>query len=379
LAKRGADIEFVLPYTAKHPGVEFMRVTAAHPQDVAEVMKAGMAYESFKYVKTNGDVNYIDLFGQTSIFEQAVGRIAQLGRFDVIHAHDWMTFRAALRAKMITGRPLVVHVHTVEADRAGKEFGGNPLCREIEATALTIADRVIAISERTKYGIVREYGIPADKIDVVHNHFDPSADLNFMDQRQDDHNAYVYLEKMRQLGYGIVSNIGRMTIQKGLPNLLRAFKLVHDRVPRSLLLLAGAGEQRDELVALAADLGIGDSVVFTGFQRGKVYGDTFKVANVFAMPSFSEPFGIAALEAVAYGTPLVVSKQAGVTEVIRHCLTADHWDVNELANKITAVLQNQALGEELSRNATREFNTRSWDDSANVLWDVYDQRLGVCA
>ncbi len=112
-------------------------------------------------------------------------------------------------------------------------------------------------------------------------------------------------------------------------------------------------------------------MVFTDFQRGKRYGDTFKIADVFAMPSFSEPFGIAGLEAVAYGTPLVISKQAGVTEVIRNCLTADHWDVNELANKIMAVLQNRPLGEELSKNATQEFLARSWDDSATTLLDIY--------
>ncbi len=373
LSEKGANIEFVLPYTAKHPGVGFMNVRAAHPQDVTSVMKAGMAYQSFKYVKKTGEVKYVDMFGQASIYEEAVGRIAKLGEFDIIHAHDWMTFRAALRAKMVTGKPLVVHIHTVEADRAGKEFGGNPLCREIEGMALTLADRVIAISERTKYGIMREYGIPAEKITVVYNHFDPSVDLNFLEQVEGEANAYAYLDKMRSLGYGIVSNIGRMTIQKGLPNLLHAFKLAHDRVPRSLLLLAGAGEQRDELIALSADLGIGNSVVFTGFQRGKRYGDTFKVADLFAMPSFSEPFGIAGLEAVAYGTPLLASKQAGVTEVIRNCLTADHWDVHELANKMVAVLQNKSLGETLSQNAQQEFSRRSWGHSADTLWDVYQR------
>jgi len=373
LSERGADIEFVLPYTAKHPGVEFMRVNAATPQDVKEVMKSGMAYQSFKYIHKNGDVKELGMVDQTRIYEHAVGQIAKLAEFDLIHAHDWMTFRAALRAKAITGKPMIAHVHTVEADRAGKEFGGNPLCREIEETALSLADRVIAISERTREGIMREYGIPSHKIDVVYNHFDPTVDLNFLEQVDGADNAYVYLERMRQLGYGIVTNIGRITIQKGLTNLLRAFKLVHDRVPRSLLLLAGAGEQRDELVALAADLGIGDSVIFTGFQRGKRYGDTFKVGDVFAMPSFSEPFGIAALEAVAYGTPLVASKQTGATEIIKNCLTADYWDTHELANKITAVLQNKSLGEELSKNALREFDVRSWHDSAGALWDIYSQ------
>jgi len=268
-----------------------------------------------------------------------------------------------------------VHIHTVEADRAGQEFGGNPLCREIEATALALADHVIAISERTKQGIMREYGIPAAKIEVVHNHFDPTADLNFLAQSEGADNDYVYLAKMRELGYGIVSNIGRMTIQKGLPYLIRAFQLVHERVPKSLLLLAGAGEQRDELISLAASLGLADSVLFAGFQRGKRYGDTYKIADAFAVPSFSEPFGIAALEAVFYGTPLVVSRQAGVTEVIHHCLKADYWDVNALANNIIAVLQHRALGEELRTNALTEARSRSWHDSARTLLGVYDRQV----
>ena len=374
LASRGADIEFVLPYTADHPGVEFMRINAAIPQDVAAVMKAGMAYESFKYVKHSGEVRDIDLVGQTAIYEAAVGRIARLGEFDIIHAHDWMTFRAALYAKALTGKPLVVHIHTVEADRAGREHGGNPLCREIEGTALALADHVIAISEHTKRGIMREYGVPAEKIEVVHNQFDPWSDLNFQEHaRAGGSNSYVYLERLRQQGYGVISNIGRMTIQKGLPNLLRIFKLVHERIPKSMLLLAGAGEQRNELVGLAAELGIGDSVVFTEFQRGKRFGDTFTIADVFAMPSYSEPFGITALESVFYGTPLVISKQAGATEVIHHCLKADFWDINEFANSIAAVLQNRVLGEELRGNALREAWSRSWDDSANTLWDVYQR------
>ena len=373
LAQKGADIEFVLPYTAEHPGVEFMRVNAAIPQDVESVMKAGMAYESFKYVKKTGEVESIDLVGQTAIYEAAVGRIARMAEFDIIHAHDWMTFRAALYAKAITGKPLVVHIHTVEADRAGQHHGGNPLCREIEGTALALADHVIAISEHTKTSIMREYGIPADKIEVVYNHFDPAADLNFLAHSQGGPNEYAYLSRMKELGYGIVSNIGRMTIQKGLPYLIQAFKIVHDREPKSILLLAGAGEQRDELVGLAADLGIGDSVVFTGFQRGKRYGDTFTIGDVFAMPSYSEPFGLTALESVFYGTPLVISRQAGATEVVHHCLKSDFWDVNELANNITAVLQNRSLGEELRNNAQREVYSRSWHDSANTLWDVYER------
>ena len=366
LSKKGADIEFVLPYTAVHPDVDFMRVNAAHQQDVEAVIKAGTAYQSFKYVKKTGEVKYIDLHRQTKIYEEAVGRIVQLAEFDIIHAHDWLTCRAALRAKMMTGKPLIVHLHSIESDRAGKEFGGNPMVREIESLAVHIADRVIAVSQFTKDAIVREYGVPADKIEVVYNHSDP-ADL----MPGDGDNVYRYLQYMKGLGYRTVVNVGRLTIQKGLPNLLHAFKEVLARAPRTFLLLVGDGEQKIELINLAADLGISHNVFFAGFQRGKNLRDAFAVGDLFVMPSISEPFGLTALEAIGYGTPVLISKQSGVSEIVRNCLKADFWDVERVADMITAVVQNDALRDELHANSYREYHSRSWGHSADKLWEIY--------
>lgn len=366
LAKKGADIEFVLPYTASHPGIDFMRINAAHPQDVAKVLQAGIAYDSFKYVKHTGEIRNIDVFGQSLIYEEAVGRIVQMGSFDIIHAHDWLTCRAALRAKMMTGKPLIVHLHSIESDRSGKEFGGNPMVREIEALALAVADKVVTVSEHTKCAVMREYGIPAEKIEVVHNHFDPSN----LEPAAGD-NVYPYLERMKGLGYRIVANVGRLTIQKGLPNLLHAFKEVVQREPKTFLLLVGDGEQKFELINLAAELGIADKVFFAGFQRGKKYRDAYAVADLFVMPSISEPFGLVALESIGYGTPVLVSHQSGVSEVIRNCLKVDFWDVREMANQIVAVVQNDSLRDELHANAHREYLNHSWEQSADKLWDVY--------
>lgn len=374
LSKKGADIEFVLPYTADHSGIDFMRINAAHPQDVETVLKSGIAYDSFKYVKDTGEVQWVDIFGQSAIYEEAVGRIVRLAAFDVIHAHDWLTCRAAVRAKMATGKPLIVHFHSIEADRAGKPFGGNPMVREIENLALTLADKVIAVSNYTKDAIVREYDIPADKIEVVHNYYDPSSLL-----AEEGENAYRYLAAMRGLGYRVVLNVGRLTIQKGLPNLLQAFKLVTERMPKTFLLLVGAGEQRDELVQQAADLGIADKVLFAGFQRGKHWRDAYGIADLFVMPSVSEPFGLTALEAIGYGTPVLISKQSGVSEVIRNALKVDFWDVNEMANKIVALVQNDALRDELHANSYQEYQSHSWDESADKLFSIYDQHLSEVA
>ncbi len=366
LSKKGADIEFVLPYTADHD-IDFMRINAAHPQDVAAVMKAGIAYDSFRYISKTGDVYNVDLFGQSAIYEQSVERIVQLAEFDVIHAHDWLTCRAALRAKALTGKPLIVHIHSIESDRAGVEHDGNPVVREIEALALLLADRVIAVSERTKDAIVREYHIPADKIEVVHN----SIGYDMLVPESGE-NAYKYLSAMKQQGYNVVASIGRLTLQKGLPNLLRAFKHVVDRNPKTILLMVGSGEQYYELLELAAQLGISRNVVFTEFQRGKNYRDAYAVADLFVMPSVSEPFGITPLEAIGYGTPALVSHQSGVTEVLANCLKVDFWDEHEMANQICAVVQNPALGAELHTNALKELNRLSWDKAADKMFDVYN-------
>jgi len=371
LSKKGADIEFVLPYTADHSDITFMRIKAAHPQDVEQVLKAGIAYDSFKYVTATGEVTYIDLFGQVAVYEQAVERIAKLASFDVIHAHDWLTCRAAIRAKMLSGKPLIVHFHSIESDRAGKEHGGNPLVREIEEMSLLIADRIIAVSQLTKDAIIREYNIPADKIEVVHNHYDPSGLL----AAEGPDNAYTYLERMKQKGYKVVANIGRLTIQKGLPNLLQAFKLVLEKEPKTLLLIVGSGEQRGELIRLSAELGIGQNVLFADFQRGKNYRDAYTVADLFVMPSVSEPFGLTALEAIGYGTPVLLSRQTGVSEMIRNALKVDFWDVNEMANKMTSLVQNDPLRDELHANSYREYLNHSWDHSADKVLTVYEQRL----
>lgn len=371
LAKKGADIEFVLPYTADHSDITFMRINAAHPQDVEKVLKAGIAYDSFKYIKHSGEVQSVDLFGQVAIYEQAVERVTEMASFDVIHAHDWLTCRAAIRAKMLTGKPLVVHFHSIESDRAGQEHGGNPLVREIEEMALLIADRIVSVSQLTKDAIIREYGIPADKIEVVHNHYDPSGLL------PDDNtgNAYSYLARMKEQGYKVVANIGRLTIQKGLPNLLRAFKMVVDREPKTLLLIVGSGEQRNELISMAAELGIGQNVLFANFQRGKGYRDAYAVADLFVMPSVSEPFGLTALEAIGYGTPVLLSRQTGVSEMIKNALKVDFWDVGQMANKMVGLIQNDPLRDELHRNSYREYLNHSWDDSADKVLTMYEQRL----
>lgn len=369
LSKREVDLEFILPYKAEH-NIPFMKVRAAQKKGVVEVFQSGIAYDSYKYVFRDGHEEWHDIYSQARFYENAVAEMAQNMEFDIVHAHDWLTFRAALRIKSINESvPIILHVHSIESDRAagGK---GNPLVREIEETAMLVADRVIAVSELTKQKIVSEYGIPAEKISVIYN----SIDQNALDNSSID-NEYRYLALLKQNGYRIVSNVGRLTIQKGLTNLLYAAKLVVDKLPKTMFLLVGSGEQKDELISLAADLGIAENVVFAGFQRGKKWRDSFSIADLFVMPSVSEPFGLTPLEAGFYGVPSLITKQSGVYEVLKSCLAVDFWDINEMANKIVGALREQPLRDSLSESVVKELNSLSWEKSANLIKEIYDTHL----
>jgi glycogen(starch) synthase len=365
LSKKDIDIEFILPYEADHK-LDFMKVTAAYPQDVKSFLISGTAYESHKYALMNNEVGSLNIDDQQRLYEDAVAKIAEETEYDIVHAHDWLTFRAAIRLKTLKNLPIILHVHSVESDRAGS-MPGNPMVAEIEYMALHMADRVIAVSELTKQAIIRDYDVPANKIEVVHNSLDISAV-----QPLDQNNAYKYLTLMKSLGYRVVVNVGRLTVQKGLPNLLEAAKKVIDKSPKTLFLIVGSGEQYFELVTKAAELGIGNNILFADFQRGKNWRDAFAIGDLFVMPSVSEPFGLTPLEAIGYGTPALVSKQSGISEVLNNCLKVDFWDIDEMANQISAVMQNDALRDELWFNAYQEFSRLSWDDASEKVIDLYN-------
>lgn len=363
-ARDDIDLEFILPYEAEHD-IDFMKITAARPVGVTEITKAGGAYDSYKYTYEDGSEEWHDIYTQQALYEQSVAKFAYTKEFDVVHAHDWLTFRGAMRLKEATGCPIVLHVHALESDRAGGNHG-NPLVRQIEAEALQMADRIIAVSELTKQSIIRDYGIPAEAIDVVHNSMDHEVMAPIS-----GNNSYEYLVQLKQQGYRVVTNIGRLTMQKGITNLLRAAQDVVARAPKTIFLIVGNGDQYHELIEMSAALGIGRNVLFADFQRGKQWRDAFAIADLFVMPSISEPFGLTPLEATAYGAPVMVTYQSGVSEVLHNCLKVDFWDVHEMANQIIAVVQHDPLRRELTAGAYRELKTLSWHKPAQAIRDIY--------
>jgi glycosyltransferase involved in cell wall biosynthesis len=315
----------------------------------------------------------LDINDQQWLYAMNVARLAERLEFDVIHAHDWLTFRAALLAKQIKSRPLVLHVHSIERDRSGGGHG-NPWVREIEETSMLMADHIYAVSQRTKQMIVDDYGIPASKIDVAHNSIDPSVFEELSPE-----NDYRYLYDLKQDGWRVVVNVGRLTIQKGLPHLLEAARLVVQKEPKTLFLFVGDGEQRDELIEMAVDKRIGKNVIFAGFQRGKRWRDAYSIADIFVMPSVSEPFGLTPVEAAAYGTPSIVSWQSGVSEIFKNCLKVDYWDTELMADKLVGALRSQAFLDELGNNSRREISNYNWGGTAAKIMSKYESFAGASA
>jgi len=368
MAIEGASIDFVVPYSAKHDSIDFMKVHSA--TSISPLERYGMgAYES-RFVKHDpeGDLGELkDIRGVQRQYTRYVEDLVEKQDFDAIHAHEWLTMEAGIRAKQITGKPLIVHVHATEYDRAGGSYG-NPVVREIEYQGLVIADRIIAVSDITKKVIVEQYGIDADKVEVMHNAIDVES---FNDGYAYDQRTYRYLEGLRAEGYTIITAVTRLTIQKGLEYLVRATAKASEKYDRLALLLAGDGEQRDELVELASRLGISDKIFFTGFVRGKQWRDAFSVSDVFVLSSVSEPFGLTALEAAHHGNALILTKQAGVGEVLHSTFKYDFWDIDRLADQIVGIATSSALRDSLRDNVAQEYAQVSWQDIAKRCMKLY--------
>ena len=381
IAQEGASIDFVLPYDAEHPGTEYMTIHAA--TKLSPIHKFGMmgAYDS-KYIEEH-DLDAIDvddlntMRGVQKRYITFVERLVKtIPKPDAIHAHDWLTMEAGMRAKELTDAPLIVHVHATEFDRAGTFGAGNPIVHEIEYQGLMMADRIIAVSNITKSIIVHKYGIPADKVEVMHN----AIDATTLGDYDYDRRTYRYLEVLKNEGYTVVSTLTRFTVQKGLVQLVKGFAKASEKYDKLVLLLAGDGEQRDELIELASELGVSDKVFFTGFVRGKQWRDTYSVSDVFVMSSVSEPFGLTALEAAHHDNALIISRQSGVGEVLKHILRYDFWDTDKLANQLVGIGTSQALKRSLQENVKAEYMNISWNDVAKKCMHLYRRiKIGATA
>ena len=374
LANQGADIDFVVPYEAEHPEIKFMKVLSATRLDPI-YRYGGGAYESLrlleKIIPTVDKEKLVSIRDVQKSYCEFVEKYLMEFKPDIVHAHDWLTYEAGVLAKQKFNLPLIAHVHATEFDRAGMHYG-NPLIHEVEREGLVLADQIIAVSETTKRIIHEKYHIPLSKISVVYNSLDENYDTA---KYTFNHNAYNYLKNLKTAGYTVVSTVGRFTVQKGLHNLMHAAAMALSKNPKLIFLFAGDGEERDELINLAADLGISKNVIFTGFIRGKKLRDIYSISDIFVMSSISEPFGLTALEAAHHGDVLILTKQSGVSEIIWSALKYDFWDEKKLADEILAVASSPALKETLQQNVKREYHKISWNQVAKKCLKIYNKTM----
>jgi glycosyltransferase involved in cell wall biosynthesis len=277
--------------------------------------------------------------------------------FDVIHAHDWMTYPAGLAVARRTGKPLVVHVHSTEFDRSGEQV--NQRVYDLERRGMHGAMRVITVSRLTRNIVIRRYGVNPDKVTVVYNGvaIDPIATgVQPIGRREK-----------------IVLYFGRITRQKGPEYFIRAAARVLQIEPNVRFIVAGSGDLYRRCIELAAELGIGQHFLFTGFLRGADIDKIFAMADLFVMPSVSEPFGIAPLEAMGHDVPVLISKSSGASEVISHALKVDFWDTEAMADKIVAVLRHPPLGQTLRRHGVIDIRRLTWGDAAARCEKVYSE------
>jgi len=373
LSKRGVEVTFVIPKApgnAKSSHVNLLVANKMKNIKIKEIVSPMAAYMTpgeyserirnmLKYGIGGGsdDIYGNDLFLEVERYALRAKIIAMNEDFDVIHAHDWMTYKAGIEAKKATGKPLVVHIHATELDRTGGN-GANQYVYDIEKEGFEKADLICAVSNFTKNKIVQHYGINPDKVHVVHNA------VEFTSSRV----------KKPVIGNNekVVLFLGRITLQKGPDYFVEAAKKVLEKEPNTRFVVAGTGDMLPKMIEMAAERGLGNKMLFAGFLSGADIDRAYKMADLYVMPSVSEPFGITPLESMRNGTPVLISKQSGVSEVINHCLKVDFWDIDEMANKMIAVLRHAPLHSCLGEEGGKEVTKFNWEEPAQKCIDAYN-------
>ena len=369
LSQNGVKTTFVVPYADKNSEAEFVDLISTNKIgnltiiNVSSPLTQYATYESYEDQLSKLNKGLRELYGH-NLYEEVYRYsliAAQLSKeieHDVIHCHDWMTYQAGINAKEISGKPLVIHIHNTVFDRASLKPNGHEY--HIEKMGFEHADKIIAISNKVKDMLVHKYGINPEKIQVVHWG---------IEENDPDYN----LEVRKPFKTKIVIFVGRITLQKGPDYFIEAAKKVLDFEPDTRFIMVGTGDMLPKIINRAIELGISDKLTFTGWFSKKDVYKAFKLADVFVMPSVSEPFGLVALEAIKNHIPVIISKQSGVSEVLKHCLKVDFWDVNELTNKLVGVLRYKTLHKELKENSIEESKKFNLDEPAKKVIHVYRQ------
>ncbi len=367
----------LLAYSTPETFEEYLRLLGIDSKDIRMDSGGQIIYSSDKEINLaqikHKDV--VDLMQEvkfnfqggygTNLFQEVINyalvarEIAANNEFDLIHAHDWLTYLAGVEAKKISGRPLVIHVHATEFDRSGENI--NQQVYNIEKYGMENADFIIAVSNWTRNIIIKRYGIPAEKVFTVYNAVDHLPDM--------PHNY------QKTVPEKIVTFLGRITFQKGPEYFIEAAKLVLDHYQNVRFVMAGSGDMLWRMIRLAASRRISDRLHFTGFLKGDDVVRLFNISDVYVMPSVSEPFGISPLEAMRYNVPVIISRQSGVAEVLRHAIKLDFWDTHAIADAIFGLVKYESMAQMFRKYARQELEQLKWENSARKVIEIYNRAL----
>lgn len=397
LAHNGVDVLFVMPSASGDEDQSCARIINASDVPVRNVCDSvGDFLDKVKFIKVDSNMTpYVDPeeyaraveemkkakleektvgFGQKFKFSgkyganlmEEVSRYAQVaatiaatekGKFDVIHAHDWLTYLAGIAAKEVSGKPLVVHVHATSFDRGTDDMVDSRVYA-IEKRGMEAADRVVTVSDLTRNIVINKYGINPDKVITVHN----AVDFSGRDK----------VEAERGVKDKVVTFLGRITYQKGPEYFIEAAAKVLKRMDNVRFVMAGSGDMMNRAIRQVARLGISDRFHFTGFLKGGEVQKMFALSDVYIMPSVSEPFGISPLEAMQSDVPAVISYQSGAAEVLKYALKVDFWDVDAMADDIYAILKYPALSDFATKQGHEEVNALKWNNATAKLKNIYE-------
>jgi glycogen(starch) synthase len=329
-------------------------------------LRNGIKYD-FRRIYTN-DLGCIEFSGrypenlleEISNYEAVASVLAHQLSFDVIHSHDWLTYPAGIFAKQISGKPLVVHVHATEFDRSRGNV--NPIVYDIEKRGMDAANHIITVSNLTRNIVIEKYFQDPKKVTTVHNAVEPLPDVD----------SYVKTPRSDK----IVTFLGRITMQKGPEYFVEAAERVLKKNKKVRFVMAGNGDMMLDMINLAAKRSITDRFHFTGFLKGKQVYQMLADSDVYIMPSVSEPFGISPLEAMQVGTPTIISKQSGCSEILTHSIKIDYWDIDGMADAVNAIIRNPAMYKSLHELGREEVNNIRWEDAGEKVIKIYNSLLG---
>lgn len=293
--------------------------------------------------------------------------------FDICHAHDWLAAPALINIKHNHARRCTFTVHSTEFGRCGNHvYGGQSgRIRAIEASAISLADRVIGVSGVLCDEVKEQYSFDWEKLRCVYN------GINCI---RYDGNLWDPAKVRAQHGVGpmdpMVLFVGRMATQKGPDILVDSIPHVLSNRPDAKFVLVGDGYMKEGLQARVTELGIAASVRFTGKMSGQPLVDLFKATDLVAIPSRNEPFGIVTLEAWASNKPVVVTKSGGPREFVWHDNDGYLVDTSSdgmawgMCNAFANFPHMKYMGERGRVKAAFQF---SWDNIAENTNNVYDE------